>query len=151
MISLKYNNAEIQFSLYHCYKTGETLEDEIKILGIKRDDEIALIPSQLVISRYQIVQALLYYMISDKIRRRYRTRGICIASLITGIRQIKDLTSILKKEYNKSNSYYVVCINKGVEKCRETLNGKCREISLSSLGENLEITVKNLREILELI
>ncbi len=151
MISFKYNNVEILFSLYHCHKTERTLEDEIKILDIKRDDEIALIPSQLVKSRYQIVQALLYYMISEKIRRRYRTRGICIASLTTGIRQIKDLTSILKKEYDRSDSYYVVCVNKAVEKCRETLNEKCREIPLSSLGEDLRAAVKNLREILELI
>ncbi len=145
---LSYLNYKVSLKIYKCQGGSTSLDGEIRRLDISPDKPIAVIPEDMIESAYQVLQGALYYMIADKLWRRTRNKGLLLAILITGRRQIKDYVDEAIEEYSRSKSYYTVVIAE--DKWRKVWK-HCVPITIDVLGRDLTPAVKNLRRMIQLL
>lgn len=148
-ISLEYLGFHHEISALICEKLSASLEDEIKLRGLGPEKPIALVPSSLISSPLQILQGAFHYIANAERFRRVRNRGLLLAMLMTGFRQLNDFISAAERGYARSASYYIVALEEDFNKT------KCGELSFEELRIQVspirELLVKNVDAVLSLI
>ena len=108
---LWWRNLEVNIYLYSCHNITKDLASEVRMRGASPELPLALIPHNLVSSPLEILQGAIHYALYSHKIKRIRNRGLALALLITGIRQLEKLVSALEEELKRGTSYYVVGVN----------------------------------------
>lgn len=149
-ISITYLGSRYEVSAFICGKLSPSLEDEIRLRGIGPDKPVALVPSSLISSPLQILQGAFHYAVyADKLKR-VRNRGLLLAMLMAGFRQLNDFISAAEMEFARSADYYIVALGEegfGKSMCR----GLPLEERWAPPGPVRELLVKNVEAVLSLI
>lgn len=156
VLSIRYNPNEnvyelyfagnkIVFSIVECLGKKDSFDDEIKLLKIDPDTPISVIPVNAIDTRLQFIQAILGY-IRYKDKLRIRNRGLLIASLVLGTRQVRETIELLRKTYTYSDKkYYMICVG-CIDICRRA---SCIPVSIRFDNIANQRLVKNIRVLIE--
>ncbi|WP_440060121.1 hypothetical protein ACSU1N_02920 [Thermogladius sp. 4427co] len=147
-ITIRYLNSEYVAKTYICFKQCSTLKDEVTKLGLTPEQPIALIPESLVKYSLQILQGLIHYYANNNLFQRVKHRGLLLAMLILGDRQISELLENLEKGFASSKRYILVSADPGYGK-----PSNCEDYTLKdlTLPEDLTIVIKNIAVVLNLL
>lgn len=133
------------FSIVECLGRKDSFDDEIKLLEIGSDAPVSIIPVNAIDTQLQFIQAILGYIrYRDKLR--IRNKGLLVASLILGTRQVRETIELLRKTYTYSNKkYYMICIE-SIDICKRA---SCKPISIRFDSIANQRLVKNIRVLVE--
>ena len=148
LLSIRYFGKEFEARIYQCWKKNEDIDAELQDLGLAPDLPVALIPSKLVGNDVQLVQGLAHYYMNKNLLTRIRHKGLLLATLVTGFKQLKDLLENLRVSYSQSERYLVVAATGGFPRpsnCSEY------EIRKTDIAKDITNIVKNVAVLLDLL
>ncbi|MGC9121759.1 MAG: hypothetical protein ACP5HP_02345, partial [Thermogladius sp.] len=102
LLLIRYFGKEFEARIYQCWKKNEDIDAELQNLGLVPDLPVALIPSKLIENDVQLVQGLAHYYMNKNLLTRIRHKGLLLATLVTGFKQLKDLLGNLRVSYSQS-------------------------------------------------
>ncbi len=146
---LSYLGYKVGFKIYRCIGEKAGFGEEINRLDLPSNCPVAVIPLSMLSSAYQLIQGLAYYVGSEKLRLRIRNKGLLLAVLITGKRQLKDYILEASDSYSESDKiYYIVEIKRSYSWKPPS---SCQAIRIEDLGIAIHPAVKNLKHLLDII
>ena len=146
-IDLTWRNASLDVFIHLCRNITSKLLDEVKLRAIRQDDPIALIPVTLVETPLQLIQGAVYYKIYSSRITRTRNKGLLLASMSLGIKQLNELVDKLGSEVEKGVDYYLVSVD-----TEPVVTNSCNPADLSGVEDkSLRTLVKNTQFIISMI
>ncbi len=146
---LSYLGYRVGFIIYKCVGEKPGFEEEVDALNPPSTCPVAIIPSLMLSTAYQVIQGIVYFTGSEKPRLRVRNKGLLLAMLLTGKRQLKDYIVEASDSYRKSGgTYYIVGL-----KCSYSWKppSNCRIVRIEDLGTAIHPAVKNLKHLLDVV
>lgn len=147
-ITLEWINRTVSVYIYECINKYLDLEREAVYRDISPSKPVSIIPLTLIKNPLQLIQGALHYdMYSNKITK-IRNRGLLLASLMLGTRQISELVEAIKNELSRGVDYYLLSVNTPVNALNE-----CSPAGRQLIKEtrSLDELVKNTKLLLSLI
>ncbi len=142
---LSFAGDKVVFSIVECLGRKDNFDDEVRLLDISPDTPVSIIPVNAIDTQLQFIQAVLGY-IRYKDKLRIRNKGLLIASLILGTRQVRETIELLRRTYIDSDKrYYIVCIET-INACKRT---SCKPVSIRFDNIANQRLVKNIRVLID--
>ncbi len=118
-IDLKHNAVVINYmgrktviNINKCRGEKTGLDEEITRLSIRSSDPVAVVPTTMISSLWQIIFGVLNYetirVYRPSIYEKFKNKGLLLSMLITGMPQLSDVVRILKNEYLRSDRHYFI-------------------------------------------
>lgn len=146
-IDLTWRNTSLDIFIHLCRNITSKLFDEVKLRSIKQDDPMALIPVTLVETPLQLIQGAIYYKIYSSRITRIRNKGLLLASMSLGIKQLNELVDKLENEIERGVDYYLVSVD-----AEPAITSSCNPADLSGVEDrSLHTLVKNTQFIISMI
>ncbi len=143
---IEYFRRKYTFQILECNKKYGELEQELNYRKIKSEHPIALVPASLIKTFLQYIYAVLSYIIYST-EFKVKNQGLLIIMLITGVDQISSIIPVLRREYEKSVSYYLLIIG---DKKYEINCSECKPYDYEdNILSKVEIIVKNMDKLIK--
>lgn len=143
-VELTWRNTSFDLYIYLCRNKTNKLLSEVQLRSIKPDDPAALIPVTLIETPLQLIQGAIYYRIYSDRLTRIRNKGLLLASMILGVKQLGELIDKLEKEVGRGVDYYLVSVDTpldAVNECSSINMEEVRSTSLSALVKNTQFVI----------
>jgi hypothetical protein len=148
-INLPWRSLTLDVYIYKCSNLYKNLLKEVEYRLIKPEDPVAIVPISLIETPLQLLQGSLYYKLYSNGVKRVKNRGLLLAMMITGNKQINKVVGALGVEIERGVDYYLVSLES------PPLNtNMCTPLSSLEIDGSREVLrplVKNTSTLLELI
>jgi hypothetical protein len=148
-INLPWRSLTLDVYIYKCSNLYKNLLKEVEYRLIKPEDPVAIVPISLIETPLQLLQGSLYYKLYSNGVKRVKNRGLLLAMMITGNKQINKVVGALGVEIERGVDYYLVSLES------PPLNtNMCTPLSSLEIDRSREVLrplVKNTSTLLELI
>ncbi|AFK50692.1 hypothetical protein TCELL_0267 [Thermogladius calderae 1633] len=148
ILLVRYFGKEFEARIYQCWKKNKDVDAELQDLGLAPDLPVALIPSKLIESDVQLIQGVAHYYMNKNLLTRIRHKGLLLATLVTGFKQLKDLLENLRVSYSQSERYFIVAATGGFPR---PPNCSDYEIHETDFAKDITNIVKNVAVVLDLL
>jgi hypothetical protein len=148
-INLSWRNLILDVYIYKCSNIYKNLLKEVEYRLIKPEDPIAIVPTSLIKTPLQLLQGSLYYKLYSNGIKRVKNRGLLLAMMITGNKQINKVVEALGVEIERGVDYYLVSLESPPSN-----TNMCTPLSSLEIDGSREVLrplVKNTSTLLELI
>ncbi|MET1160244.1 MAG: hypothetical protein ABWW65_04725 [Thermoprotei archaeon] len=115
-IRINYFDKTYQASVCKCSRVHEKLDNEVVFLTRQLEescDVFTIIPENIVTKEeilLRVIQGCIHYILYSN-EFKVKNRGLLLAMLILGHKQLADVIDNLNKAYASSSSYFLVIIN----------------------------------------
>lgn len=110
-VYLWWRNLSFEVYLYMCKNLSGNLEFEVNYRGITPDKPIAIIPVDIIASPLELLQGAIHYKLYSHRIRRIKNRGLVLALLSVGEKQLEKLIDFLEDGIRAGSDYYVVAVD----------------------------------------
>jgi hypothetical protein len=148
-INLPWRSLTLDVYIYKCSNLYKNLLKEVEYRLIKPEDPVAIVPISLIETPLQLLQGSLYYKLYSNGVKRVKNRGLLLAMMITGNKQINKVVGALGVEIERGVDYYLVSLES-----LPSNTDMCTPLSSLKIDGSREVLrplVKNTSTLLELI
>lgn len=151
-VNLWWRSTSFRVSMYLCRNQSRSLEAEVNYRRITPDKPIAIIPVNTVNSILELLQGAVHYKLYSNRIRRVKNKGLVLALLCTGEKQLERLISTLETAISAGLDYYVVAVDTELENRESCFPLGLEQRKFSELNSNdLSKLVKNVEALFALL
>lgn len=144
LVNLWWRNQKFLVYFYSCKNLSKDLASEVKLRGLTPDKPVAIIPARMIKGLVQLVQGAVHYKIYAESISRIKNKGLLLALLITGRKQLKELVDALELSIKSGEDYYIISLDEPLRKSE-----LCTATDIEAgIPEELKQVVKNVDALL---
>lgn len=141
-VNLWWRNRFFDLHVYICKNNSRNLVEEITFRGVTPDKPIALIPETLISSHLELIIGAAHYELYSHRTHKIKNKGLALALLTLGEKQLDRLIGLLEKAVAEGSRYYLVSLNRDVDK-----KNNCEVLKVESKTLNRDELLKLVKNV----